>query len=471
MSSNEIQVTSSLSNQLHSFTTTARVGRAASNAVVVDHELVSPEHLEIRRSGKSWEVVDLGSEHGSFVGGERVSRTPVKGALTVRLGLNGPDLTLTIPRHSSKGWTPLAFATDIAGRYFSDKDPENMSSRTAMIRAAFRIHHADTTRSWLRRLRSLRAALTLAVLVAAVAGIVAIIQGRRVRALRATAGTIFTTMKALELDIRRLEAATGPDSTFAERHARLEAQYDELIKTLGIYSDRTPAEVRVIYRTIHRLGESEATLPSGFMAEIRRTIKQWRSVDLETAFARAVASGLGPLVTDTFRVHHLPREFFYIALQESKFDPKAIGPSGNFGVPKGLWQLIPSTAEAYGLRLGPLRGDRAFDPQDERHDPARSTAAAARYLEDLYSTDAQASGLLVLASYNMGDTRMRRLLRSLPESPVERNYWSLLDRHRAEIPGETQAYVLRIIAAAAIGEDPQLFGFSVTGPLPRGGSR
>jgi soluble lytic murein transglycosylase-like protein len=223
--------------------------------------------------------------------------------------------------------------------------------------------------------------------------------------------------------------------------------------------------VRVIYRTIHRLGESEATGPSGFFKEVQRAVKQWRKVDIETAFARAEANGLGPIVSEIFRRHHLPREFFYIALQESKFDPKAIGPSSNSGVPKGLWQLIPSTAEAYGLRLGPLRGNRAFDPQDERHDPARATAAAARYLEDLYSTDAQASGLLVLASYNMGDTRLRKLLRSLPESPVERNYWRLLDQHRGEIPAETQHYVLRIIAAAAIGEDPRLFGFEVGGPF------
>jgi soluble lytic murein transglycosylase-like protein len=172
-------------------------------------------------------------------------------------------------------------------------------------------------------------------------------------------------------------------------------------------------------------------------------------------------------VTDILRRHHLPRELFYIALQESNLDPRAIGPSGNFGVPKGLWQLIPSTAEAYGLRLGPLQGDRTFDPLDERHDPAKATTAAARYLEDIYATDAQASGLLVLASYNMGDTRLRRLLRSLPESPAERNYWALLDRHRARIPPETQDYVLRVLAAAAIGEDPSLFGFEVPPPLAR----
>ena len=465
MSSNEIQVTSSDTAEIRRFTDTVRVGRAATNAVVVDHDLVSAEHLELRREGEDWEIVDLGSEHGTFVGGERVSRAPVRGVLTVQMGSRGPELRLAIPRHSTRGWTPLSFATDIAGRYFSDEEPENMSSRTAMIRAAFHSHRDHTTRSWLRRIRSMRAAVVLAVLVASVAGTAAVWQARRVRALRATAGAIFTTMKGLDLDIRRLEATAGPDSTIAERRARLESQYDDLIKTLGIYSDRTPAGVRVIYRTIHRLGESEATVPSGFIRAIQRTVAQWRKVDIETAFARAEANGLGPLVTDILRQHHLPRELFYIALQESKFDPRAIGPSGNFGVPKGLWQLIPSTAEAYGLRLGPLQGDRAFDPQDERHDPARATTAAARYLADLFATDAQASGLLVLASYNMGDTRLRRLLRSLPESPVDRNYWALLGRHRAQIPAETQDYVLRVIAAAAIGEDPSVFGFEVAGPL------
>ncbi len=465
MSSNEIQVASSASPEVRRFTETVRVGRAASNGVVVDHDQVSAEHLELRREGTDWEIVDLGSEHGTFVGGERVTRAPVRGHLAVRLGPEGPELRLAIPRHSTKGWTPLAFATDIAGRYFSDDDPENMSSRTAMIRAAFRAHHDDTTRSWRQRIRSLRVVVVLAVLAAAAAGTAAVWQARRVRALRATAGTIFTTMKSLDLDFRRLEATAGPDRTIQERRARLAAQYDDLIKTLGIYSDRTPAGVRLIYRTIHRLGESEATVPSGFIREIQRTIRQWRSADIETAFARAEADGLGPLVTDIFRRHHLPRELFYIALQESKFDPRAVGPSGSFGVPKGLWQLIPSTAEAYGLRLGPLQGERTFDPQDERHDPAKATEAAARYLEDLYSTDAQASGLLVLASYNMGDTRLRGLLRSLPESPVDRNYWALLARHRDRVPAETQNYVLRVIAAAVIGQEPNLFGFDVAGPL------
>jgi len=290
-------------------------------------------------------------------------------------------------------------------------------------------------------------------------------QARRVQALRVAAGAVFNTMKSLELDIRRLEAKSGPDKSIEERRARLEAQYQDLVKTLGIYSDRTPADVQLIYRTVHRLGESEATVPKGFVDEVRKYIKAWKGADLQAGLTRANAQGMGPVVSGVLLQHHLPPEFFYLALQESKLDPRAIGPSTRFGVPKGMWQLIPPTAEAYGLRLGPLQGERTYDPSDERHDVAKATAAAARYLEDIYTTDAQASGLLVMASYNMGETRLLRLIRSMPESPAERNFWALLERHRREIPKETYDYVFRVVSAAVIGANPKLFGFDFAPPL------
>ena len=126
----------------------------------------------------------------------------------------------------------------------------------------------------------------------------------------------------------------GPIESILEHRARLEAQYDDLLKTLGIYSDRTPADVQLIYRMVHRLGESEATVPRGFVDEVRKYIKQWNAAQLRASVARANAQKWGR-VSDILLQHHLPREFFYLALQESNFDPKAIGPSTRFGVPKG----------------------------------------------------------------------------------------------------------------------------------------
>jgi hypothetical protein len=344
-----------------------------------------------------------------------------------------------------------------------------MSPFTAMIRAAVQERRALEIRAWLRRIRAMRVAIAVLLILAGGAAGFAVRQARRVSELRATAGEVFNTMKSLELAVRRLEAVAEPDSSVEERRARLEAQYQQMVKTLGIYSARTPRNVQLIYRIIHRLGESEATVPRAFVDEVRRYIAQWKDQDLQLGLARASAEGLGLTMAGILQQHHLPREFFYLALQESKLDPRAIGPPTRFGFPKGLWQFIPSTAQAYGLRIGPLRGDPRFDPNDERHDVARSTEAAARYLEDIYTTDAQASGLLVMASYNMGETRMLPLIRSMPESPSERNFWKLLAQHRRRIPDETYHYVLRVVAAAVIGSDPRLFGFDFDpplGPLP-----
>jgi len=56
-------------------------------------------------------------------------------------------------------------------------------------------------------------------------------------------------------------------------------------------------------------------------------------------------------------------------------------------------------------------------------------------------------------------------VRSMPSNPRERNFWRLLSSYRDKIPKETYDYVLYIVSAAVIGENPRLFGFDFDNPL------
>lgn len=449
------------------FVETVRLGRTDDNDVAVDDEFVSGSHLEIRREDEGWVLVDLGSRNGTFVDGQRIRRTVLAHETSVRLGHpGGVEVRVTVPQlapaaeHTSIVPTPV-----LVDRYISRTAPKDMSERTRVLRAALHEREKQQADKWRSRTRSLRVALGVLAVVAVTTASFAVVQARRVEAQREAAGAIFHTIKDLELEVRRLEAVAGPDPAVRERQERLEAQYEDLLTTLGIYSDGTPEEVQLIYRTIHRLGESEATVPREFVDEVLEYVDGWKQADLELGLARASADNLGPVIGDILLDHNLPREFFYLALQESKLDAEAIGPSTRYGVPKGMWQMIPRTAEAYGLKLGPLQGERRVDPGDERHDIAKATAAAARYLSDIYETDAQASGLLVMAAYNLGEPRLLRLIRAMPESPAERNFWALMAQHRDDVPQETYDYVYRITAAAVIGANPRLFGFDFESPF------
>ena len=97
------------------------------------------------------------------------------------------------------------------------------------------------------------------------------------------------------------------------------------------------------------------------------------------------------------------------------------------------------------------------------------TEISKRYINDIYATDAQASGLLVIASYNWGEHNVGKLVRKLisemPNNPKDRNFWRLLEKHRKNFPDETYNYVFYIFSAAVIGENQRLFGFNFDNPL------
>jgi hypothetical protein len=335
-----------------------------------------------------------------------------------------------------------------------------MSRRTEALRRVLRV---ETRR---RAARYWVALGGLAVVALGVLGY-AMVQRERAERAAAAAADLFYAAKSLELEVGRLVLSSEERQDFRERRTDLEQRYRDYLEELGLYGEGTPARTRRIYEVVHRFGETEVGVPKRFLRDVERRIDLWRSTGrLDSSVARAQVAGYGPRVAAILLEHDMSPDFFYLAFQESEFKVEAVGPRTRFGIAKGMWQLIPATAREYGLHTGPLVAVERPDPLDERHDFEKSTRAAARYLHDIYSTDAQASGLLVIASYNWGMTRVLRLIRSLPPSPRDRNYWTLLSKYRDQIPRETYEYVISVVAAATICLDPPLFGFGFPPPLP-----
>jgi soluble lytic murein transglycosylase-like protein len=184
----------------------------------------------------------------------------------------------------------------------------------------------------------------------------------------------------------------------------------------------------------------------------------WRSTGrLQTALNRARSYGYVQTIGKALKENNLPKQFLFLALRESEFFPNAVGKITRYGYAKGMWQFIPETAEHYGLKIGPRYQEAVYDPFDERFHVDKATRAAARYLRDINNTEAQASGLLVMASYNWGENNIREIIRTMPENPKDRNFWLLMKK--ARIPKETYDYVYYIFSAAVICENPRMFGF------------
>ena len=88
---------------------------------------------------------------------------------------------------------------------------------------------------------------------------------------------------------------------------------------------------------------------------------------------------------------------------ESSFNPVAIGPPTRWGYRQGHVAVHSGHRKDLRPQRRAAGGSRTSDPGDDRFNWEKATPAAARYIKDIYSTDAQASGLLVMASYNWGE--------------------------------------------------------------------
>jgi len=364
-----------------------------------------------------------------------------------------------------------ASMTQIIRSALDRRSSEGAGERTIMIKRTF----DDVFK---RRSRKYQMAIALGLCLSLILAGVAWYQTSKMAHLRVMASDLFYSMKTLELELANLEdmvlrelSPTQVENMLKRKknlelaRQRTAQEYEKFLEDIGIYSPTMPPQDRLILRMARLFGESEVEMPEEFVQEVKRYIRKWQSTNaLAKAIARANKHHYGDSVAKAMLAEHMPPQFFYLGLKESAFNLKAVGPKTRFGIAKGPWQFIPTTAVEYGLQTGPLVDIERYDPRDDRHNFQKATRAAAKYLRYLYTTEAQASGLLVMASYNWGPTRVKKLIRKLSPNPRDRNFWQLMKQF--QIPQQTKDYVLYIFSATVIGQDPELFGFQFPAPLP-----
>ncbi len=482
------------------FNTPFRIGRTEECEVCIKDEHVSRVHARAAYEDGGWWLHDLNSSNGLIVNGERLPKVLLTNGTTVRLGVRGLDVTFAVQEASTPAVPPIIESlptpvsvpvtseeaaipavapavppstgkapNDYAAHYFGKlKEGETAGEHTMFIRSAF----AQVQKKQKRKYGGV--IVTLVICAIALAGF-GVRQYRKAHQQRLIAEQMFYSIKGLDVEIANLQEAVMLSNNQQEKQqlrniegqrTQMEDSYNKFLASMHIYEPNMNEQDRLILRVARIFGECEVDMPKDFRTEVLRYIKYWQSNQrLVNDIKVANANGYTPEISRALMKQSLPPQFFYLAMQESDFNPLVSGPHTGVGIPKGMWQFMPGTAAHYGLRIGPLVDEQRPDVMDDRHHFDRETVAASKYLKDLYGNDAQASGLLVMACYNWGQPQVLRLVRSMPPNPRDRNFWMLLQKHRKEVPAETYDYVFRIVAAAVIGENPRLFGFHFDNPL------
>src|SRR6266436_276367 len=165
---------------------------------------------------------------------------------------------------------------------------------------------------------------------------------------------------------------------------------------------------------------------------------------LQRAFGRADLY-LYQIVTELER-RGMPLELALLPVVESAFEPYAYSRARA----SGLWQFIPGTGSRYGLKQ-----DWWYDG---RRDIVESTRAALDYLQRLHD-EFDGDWLLAVAAYNCGEAMVERAvdMNRAAHRPV--TFWELW------LPGETRAYVPKLLAMKRLVRDPETYGLEFS-PIP-----
>lgn len=500
---------------------TFSVGRSKVNDIVLPDNAISRKHLEIRKHNSNWVLHDLESANGTFLDDRPVGQDgkTLIFPCTIRFGFseiyleidlhsetpvveNKPldEATQILPINSELTHSPSTDSSyekltttslntqhkpitpdEIQQKFFDRNGDVNAGEYTQLVRRAINEHKQKKTRKYKIGIGIISLFLLITV------GIV-FYQQLIISNAKALAIDMFYDMKEMEVSLGKVEyqlqneieniqqekvknillaAAKEKREKLHEMKKKYQAYLAKVeatkVKRITTFLKSNNYEEKLILKVARKFGESELEVPKGFSSEVLKYIRYWqRTQRMNRAMRRLERKQYRPIIINALKKQNLPPQFLYLVLQESNFVNQAVGPETRHGIAKGAWQFLPTTGAEFGLKPGPLAQVTEYDPRDERFNFKKASIAGAKYLKHIYSTEAQASGLLVLASYNYGHNRVKAKIRKMPKNPRERNFWKFIQKY--EIPQETYDYVFYIFAAAVIGENPSYFGFKFRSP-------
>ncbi len=136
----------------------------------------------------------------------------------------------------------------------------------------------------------------------------------------------------------------------------------------------------------------------------------------------------------------LPMELALLPEVESGYNPMAICDGSRA---TGLWQMMAATAKRFHLRR-----DWWYDG---RRDIVRSTHAALDYLQYLNEMF-HGNWTLTMAAYNAGGGAVQRAMEHNAQRGRPTDFWHL------NLPKQTERYVPKVLALAALIEKPAVYG-------------
>ena len=436
------------------------VGRNKTADLVLDEPAVSGVHAKIEFHGGRVTLLDSGSKNGTVVNGDTVRRTRLVPGDKVVFG----SAVYTV----QKTWLPSALTlTGAAAGVLA-------AVLLIIVPALFQSSTSQAEPLWTRDMYLAQVTESLSLAIEAVDA-----QPRQTEVAEAQFAIAHRSL--VGADEMRPDRQTDQELAEALRKAAQNQRLQKMLAGRDLYDvyrslgeaeaasaepearrEREPeakpaatvAEFdldRELSRLVAQFGVDTRTrpIPPRMRDEVAHFVKFWTEEKrgfTERAYRRG-APHLA-MIRAELREAQLPEVFCYLPFIESGYQTEITSSAKA----RGLWQFMPATGRAHGLRVD--------DEVDERTDPQKATKAACSYLNSLLNMFGPNAFLCAVAAYNKGENGMARCLKKNGNWRSTWKFWDVASAGDGCLKQETIEYVPRFLAAAVVLRQPEVFGLT-----------